>query len=120
MVTFGLFLSLVRLSAINDITHWVAVMEPSLLRLLARFGIKFTPIGGLLEYHGMRQPCFGSVDDVLDGIRNAEIDLWHLITDNEVPLNLKGYASKSRAPANKLVNPEVTVKSPGKSAGALY
>lgn len=84
LLTFGLFLALVRLSAMNNITHWVAIMEPSLLRLLARFGIRFTPIGEPVEYHGLRQPCFGRVDEVLTGIRIAQFDLWLLIADQEL------------------------------------
>ena len=82
LITFGLFLALVRMSEKNDISHWVAVMEPALLRLLSRFGIHFTPIGGLVKYHGWRQPCYGRVDRVLAGIRNQQFDLWQLITDS--------------------------------------
>src|SRR5579875_1143553 len=46
----------------QGITHLVAVMEPALLRLLSRFGILFAPIGPLVDYHGMRQPCAAVVD----------------------------------------------------------
>lgn len=78
----GLFVAIVRLSAEHHITHWYAVMDVSLLRLLNRFGINFIPIGDLVDYHGLRQPCFGSVDDVLAGIWNKRFDIWQLITDD--------------------------------------
>jgi N-acyl amino acid synthase of PEP-CTERM/exosortase system len=76
----GLFVAIVRLSAEHHVTHWYAVMDVSLLRLLNRFGINFMPIGDQVDYHGMRQPCFGSVDDVLAGIWSKRFDIWQLIT----------------------------------------
>ena len=76
----GLFVAIVRMSAKHDITHWYAVMDVSLLRLLSRFGIHFVPVGNLVDYHGLRQPCFGSVDEVLAGIWNSRLDIWQLIT----------------------------------------
>lgn len=79
LVTFGLFVALMRLSAQNGITHWLAVMEPSLLRLLARFGIGFDSIGGVVDYHGRRQPCYGRVDDINDCVRGTECNLFDLV-----------------------------------------
>ena len=78
----GLFVAIVRLSAQHHITHWYAVMDVSLLRLLNRFGINFIPVGRMVDYHGLRQPCFGSVDDVLAGIWDKRFDIWQLITDD--------------------------------------
>lgn len=37
------------------LTHWVALMEPRLFRLLSKYGVQFTPIGPLLDYRGKRQ-----------------------------------------------------------------
>jgi len=76
----GLFVAIVRMSAEHNITHWYAVMDVSLLRLLNRFGINFIPIGDVVDYHGLRQPCFGCVDDVLAGIWKKRLDVWRLIT----------------------------------------
>jgi N-acyl amino acid synthase of PEP-CTERM/exosortase system len=78
----GLFVAIVRMSAEHNITHWYAVMDESLLRLLGRFGIDFAPIGDLVDYHGLRQPCFRSVDEVLAGIWKKRLDVWQLITAN--------------------------------------
>lgn len=77
----GLFTAIVRMSAAHKIGIWYAVMEPSLLRLLERFGIQFVPIGGMVNYHGMRQPCYGAIDRVLAGIWQRRRDVWRLITD---------------------------------------
>lgn len=76
----GLFAAIVKMSAEHHITHWYAVMDVSLLRLLSRFGISFRPMGGLVDYHGLRQPCFGNVDEVLAGIWEKRPDIWRLIT----------------------------------------
>src|SRR5262245_21194966 len=57
-LSLGLIESLVRMSVEYGITHWCAVMEPTLLRLLTRLGIHFDPIGPVIEYHGRRQPCY--------------------------------------------------------------
>lgn len=76
----GLFAAIVKMSAEHHITHWYAVMDVSLLRLLTRFGINFRLMGVPVEYHGLRQPCFGSVDEVLAGIWEKRPDIWRLIT----------------------------------------
>jgi N-acyl amino acid synthase of PEP-CTERM/exosortase system len=76
----GLFAAIVKMSAERKITHWYAVMDVSLLRLLSRFGINFVPVGDMVDYHGLRQPCFRSVDEVLAGIWHKRFDVWQLIT----------------------------------------
>ncbi len=81
-LTLGLFLAIVRMSADQGLRHWFAVMEPALMRLLVRFGIRFRPVGGLIEYHGFRQPCFGEINDVLARIWCERRNIWELITDD--------------------------------------
>ena len=72
---------LVRLSAELGITHWVAVMEPSLLRLLKASAIYFSPIGKPVEYHGLRQPCYAKVDSLLARVYRDRPEIWHVVTD---------------------------------------
>lgn len=76
----GLFAAIVKMSAEHNIHYWYAVMDVSLLRLLGRFGINFQRLGAPVDYHGLRQPCFGAVDDVLNGIWLKQRDIWKLIT----------------------------------------
>jgi N-acyl amino acid synthase of PEP-CTERM/exosortase system len=57
-------------------------MEPALLRLLSRFGIYFSPIGPMVNYHGMRQPCHTNVERLLERVHKERIDVWEIITDN--------------------------------------
>jgi N-acyl amino acid synthase of PEP-CTERM/exosortase system len=56
-------------------------MEPALLRLLSRFGIYFTPIGPLVEYHRMRQPCHANAATLLQRVREENFDLWEFLID---------------------------------------
>jgi N-acyl amino acid synthase of PEP-CTERM/exosortase system len=81
-ISLGLFQGIVRMSAANNIKYWYAVMEPPLLRLLTRFGIHFSPIGPVVNYHGERQPCFAIASEVMSGIYHQRRDVWELITDD--------------------------------------
>ena len=95
-VTIGLFAGIVRISAERGITHWYAIMEPSLFRLLTRFGIHFQPIGPLVDYHGLRQPALGVADEVLTGIHRERPDVWGIITCGGRVWPLNSSAARSR------------------------
>jgi N-acyl amino acid synthase of PEP-CTERM/exosortase system len=81
LMRLGLIQTLVRMSALHGITHWCAIMEPKLLRMLAAMSIHFEPIGGLVEYHGLRQPCFCRVASVLEQVKSERLDFWEVLTD---------------------------------------
>ncbi|MFA9460948.1 PEP-CTERM/exosortase system-associated acyltransferase [Thiohalorhabdus methylotrophus] len=80
-ITIGLFAGIVQMSVRQGITDWYAVMEPALLRLLTRFGIRFQPIGGMVAYHGRRRPTRGLADRILAGIHQERPEVWEVITD---------------------------------------
>jgi N-acyl amino acid synthase of PEP-CTERM/exosortase system len=80
-ITLGLMKAIVQMSWEHGITHWSAVMEPALLRLIGRLGIDFSPLGPLVDHHGMRQPCHGDIDEILTGMKRQRLDAWELITD---------------------------------------
>ncbi|HUZ73954.1 MAG TPA: PEP-CTERM/exosortase system-associated acyltransferase [Stellaceae bacterium] len=75
-ITFGLMRAVLLMSLEHNISHLCAVMEPALLRLMARFGLRFEPAGELVDYHGLRQPCFAALEDLVAGIRTAREDMW--------------------------------------------
>lgn len=79
-LSLGLIESLVRMSIENGMTHWCAVMEPTLLRLLGRLGIHFDPIGPMVDYHGRRQPCYIPLDVLLPRVQRERPDVWDVIT----------------------------------------
>jgi len=80
-MTLGLFEGLVRISLERGIWYLCAVMEPTLLRLLARLGMHFELIGPLVDYHGRRQPCFLKLDTFLEQVRAERPDVWDVLTD---------------------------------------
>ena len=81
-ITLGLFVAVVRMSAEHGITHWCAVMEPALLRLLRRFSVRFDLAGSLIDYRGKRQPCVAAVDAILARGYHECHDAWKLATQN--------------------------------------
>jgi N-acyl amino acid synthase of PEP-CTERM/exosortase system len=79
-IAFGLFRAVVEMSHQKGITHLCAVMEPSLLRLLGRFGFHFDALGPLVDYHGRRQPCHADLDVLLTGLGLRRPDAIDLVT----------------------------------------
>jgi N-acyl amino acid synthase of PEP-CTERM/exosortase system len=79
-LTLLLMREIVRMSRENGVTDWFAVMEPALLRLLARFGIHFNPVGPQVEYHGLRQPCHAKAEELLQRMRGEEYDVWRFVS----------------------------------------
>jgi len=77
----GLVQLLLRLSLMHDVTHWAAMMQPSLLRMLAMMGIDFAPVGPLVSYHGLRQPCGCEIAPMLDSLYRKYPAHWQVVTD---------------------------------------
>jgi len=82
LLSLGLIQSLVSMSAECGITHWCATMEPALLRLLATMSIRFEPLGPLVRYHGMRQPCYCEVAPMLERVKHEQRALWDVLTSH--------------------------------------
>jgi N-acyl amino acid synthase of PEP-CTERM/exosortase system len=80
-MALGLMKAVVQMSVAHGMTHLCAVMDPALLRLLARLGIRFDPLGPLVNYHGRRQPCHRRIATILAGLRADRPDAWDVITD---------------------------------------
>ena len=80
MARLGLMQGILTVSEILGLTHWCAIMEPLLLRLLQMSAIHFVPTGPLVEHHGMRQPSFGDIETVLSRIQREQWDVWNYLT----------------------------------------
>lgn len=80
LMTLELMQAVFQMSRENGITQLCAAMEPSLLRLLARLGLHFQPIGSLVSFHGVRQPCFGSIAELSRTLRAHNEDVWRRVT----------------------------------------
>ena len=77
----GLMQGILRLSGQMGLTHWCAVMEHSLLRLLRVSAIHFQSLGPAIEHHGLRQPTWGRIDDVLARMRVERPAVWDYVTE---------------------------------------
>ena len=80
LMRLGLMQGIVQVSRDAGLTHWCAIMERSLLRLLQATAIHFQPVGPLVEFHGIRQPVQGCITTVLDRIRREANPVWSYIT----------------------------------------
>lgn len=78
----GLMQGIVCVSQDAGLTHWCAIMERSLLRLLQATAIHFHPVGPVVEYHGVRQPVHGCISTILDRIRREATPVWSYITQD--------------------------------------
>ena len=68
MLRPALVRGLVGLSGELGITHWCALMEPTLLRLLRSTAMHFEPHGPLVEHHGRRQPSLARLETFLGNV----------------------------------------------------
>ena len=80
-ITLGLMTVALQIGIANGIEHVCAIMEPSLLRLLGRFGFHFVTLGRAVWYHGWRQPVYANVGSLLRGVRIERPEIWGVITD---------------------------------------
>src|SRR5215831_13162518 len=80
LMRLGLIQALVRMSLQHNITHWMAVMEQSLLRMLAAMAIHFVPIGPVVQFHGLRQPCFCVLPKMLEDVKRERPAFWSVLT----------------------------------------
>jgi len=72
---------LVQISRQAGVTHWCAVMERALLRLLQSSGIHFKAAGPLVEYHGLRQPAFCELAGMLGRMKAEQPEIWGFVTN---------------------------------------
>jgi len=61
-------------------THICAAMEPSLLRMFARWGIHLQKLGKPVEYHGLRQPTYADLNELLSRTWDERPDVWSILT----------------------------------------
>ena len=84
-VTLGLLALLFQQSWHAGVTHWVALLETTLLRALARFGFHCHPIGTVIEHRGARQPVIARLADLWGGVRAQGQPLAALASELGVP-----------------------------------
>jgi N-acyl amino acid synthase of PEP-CTERM/exosortase system len=80
-ITLGLLRGVFGICLEHEVTHLAAVMEPPLIRILHRLGLDFIPIGGLVEHHGLRQPCFALLDDLIQHSHDNDSLVWQYVME---------------------------------------
>ncbi len=83
-ITLGLFRGLLGICLEYDISVLAAVMEPALLRIVARLGLNFERVGHLVNYHGLRQPCVARVANLIEYSRDQRSVLWGYVQETGV------------------------------------
>jgi N-acyl amino acid synthase of PEP-CTERM/exosortase system len=78
-ITIGLMAGVATLSMAHGISHLCAVMAPALLKILRAMGMEFSHAGPVVDHHGVRQPCFAKVSDLLQGVRERNPDYYEYV-----------------------------------------
>lgn len=99
-ITLGLLRGIFNICLDYEITHLAAVMEPPLIRILQRLGLNFVPIGGLVEHHGQRQPCFARLADLIQQTHDRENEVWLYAVRRTLAEQGVSVPERSRAFAN--------------------
>lgn len=100
-ITLGLIRGMFGICVEYGVTHLAAVMEPALIRILHRFGLDFKYLGGILNHHGLRQPCFALLDDLIQHSRENDSLVWQyamepvLLEYNDARLHVMAEPSRS-------------------------
>jgi N-acyl amino acid synthase of PEP-CTERM/exosortase system len=78
-ISLGLIRGVATLACEKGITTLSAAMAPALMRLLQRFGLAFEPLGPLVDYHGIRQPCLAECEALLLGLASRHADYYRVV-----------------------------------------
>ena len=84
----------VRMSIEAGHTHWLAILDRRLLRLLRMTAVNFRELGPLVDYHGLRQPAYIKLATMLSEVFAARPEVWEVMTDGG------RYAETPALPAN--------------------
>ncbi len=71
-----------QIAVSHGVEYGLAAMEPTLLRLLRRFAMKFEPLGPLVQYHGWRQPCYAHIPSLMAVVERERPEIWGIMTES--------------------------------------
>jgi N-acyl amino acid synthase of PEP-CTERM/exosortase system len=81
-ITLGLMTSIFDMTVEHGLTHLCAIIDPALLRLLGKLGLKFDPIGPKVDFHGPRQPVYAKCTDILDHLIAVRPEIYQVISND--------------------------------------
>jgi N-acyl amino acid synthase of PEP-CTERM/exosortase system len=93
-IVFGIYRLIYLASKRQGITHWFAAMEKSLVRLLSRYNMNFTPIGPELDYYGPVIPYYASVAEMEKAVFRASPELFYELVRGLEPELLPAFAKQ--------------------------
>ena len=73
---WGLFKELYQVSKRLGITHWYMITEKKLWYALKRFDFIFRQIGEPVDYHGIRIPYLGIIEEIEQNLMNKHLDFY--------------------------------------------
>jgi N-acyl amino acid synthase of PEP-CTERM/exosortase system len=76
-----LFRAVVDLSVRHGLDSIAAMMDRPIVRLYGRYGVHIAPIGSRVRFHGVRQPCFAKISDILATTHQDHPEIWDVLTD---------------------------------------
>lgn len=82
----GLYTCMYKESLALGLTHWYAVMAKGLTILLKRLSITFEQIGPEVDYHGIRTPYIGAINNIAKEVFRENPDFFTSYSTNAVPL----------------------------------
>jgi N-acyl amino acid synthase of PEP-CTERM/exosortase system len=64
VIVMGLYQILYQATKRQELSHWYMITEEKIFRSLKKFGFLFQQIGEPVEYHGIRIPYLGIINDI--------------------------------------------------------
>jgi N-acyl-L-homoserine lactone synthetase len=79
LLRYALMRGILSVSLELRLTHWCALMEPSLLRMLRSAGVSFMPLGPAVDCSGLRLPSAATVGSTLLSGSHRCPDLYRFV-----------------------------------------
>lgn len=89
LIRLALLKGILRVSQEMALTHWCALMEPALIRLLGATGVHFVPLGPMVEAWGLRQPSIAAIGLTLSRGRRQKPDYYHAVSNGAAKVAAK-------------------------------
>ena len=102
LLRLGLLQGILHVSLEMGLTHWCALMERSLIRLLGATGVHFEPLAPMVEACGLRQPSVATISHALAHGRWQKPEYYRLVSSpllDDVPMRERPSPGRRSHPA---------------------
>lgn len=93
-IILGLYKALYQETKLLGIEHWLAAMEPALVKLLRQLPIQFLEIGPEADYYGAVKPYIASVSDFESSLYTHNPELYARFANGLDPAYIPGFVSQ--------------------------